>query len=51
MKLKNKKEIVLKTVSKNGLALQLASKEIQNDKEVVLKAVSDIGCALEFKIP
>jgi hypothetical protein len=39
-KLKNDKEVVLKTVSQAGWSLEFVSKEFQNDKDVVLKAVA-----------
>ena len=42
------KDLVLKAIKKNGLALEYASVNLQNDKEVVLKAIKQNEFALEY---
>ena len=42
------REVMLAEVQKDGLALRLASSELQHDREVVLAAVRRHGGALEF---
>ncbi|WBP84242.1 DUF4116 domain-containing protein [Mycoplasmopsis edwardii] len=45
---KNDKEVILKILDKDGLALEFASDELKDDREVVLKAVKQDGLALKF---
>jgi hypothetical protein len=39
---------VLPAVTRQGLALRIASQQLQNDKEVVLAAVAETGAALKY---
>ena len=45
---KKNRELVLFVVTKQGLALQYASDELQNDREIVLAAVTNVGYALHL---
>ncbi len=47
-KFQNDRDIVLKAVETNGMALQFASESLKNDVEVVLKAVKNNEDAFEF---
>ena len=42
------KDLVLKAIKKNGLALEYASVNLQNDKEVVLKAIKQNEFVLKY---
>ena len=42
------REIVVKAVSSNGLALEHASEELRGDYEIVMEAVSQNGHALQY---
>ena len=42
------KELVLKAIKKNGLALKYVSIELQNDKEIVLESIKQNEYALEY---
>ncbi|VEU75347.1 Uncharacterised protein [Mycoplasmopsis maculosa] len=44
----NDKEVILKILDKDGLALKFASNELKDDREVVLKAIKQNGLSLKF---
>ena len=45
---KQKKREIIEVVTKNGLALEYASKELRNDQDVVMAAVKQDGRALGY---
>lgn len=47
-RMQRNRNIVLTTVSHDGLALRFASPELQNDKEVVIAAITNNIDALQF---
>ena len=44
----NNKEIMMKIIANNGMAIQYASKELRNDYDIVMLAVKSTGYAIEF---
>jgi hypothetical protein len=44
----NDREIILKAIKQNGIALKFATEELKNDREIVLEAVKNFGWSLEF---